>query len=255
MPTPAQCGRDRPRGDVSERPRVLVRERIAEAGVDAAAGPLRRRRRSRRRARGTHRRLRRAHRSQRDQGDGGAARAGRAASRDRSGGRRGRQRGRRRGDEARHSRRQRAGVHRRLGGRARHRSPARAGTLDPAGARSAEGGTVGALPLRGNRAGREDARRRRLRPYRPASSPAGPRPGDARRRLRPVRRARAHARGGRGARCLARGPARGVGLRDPAHRAHGRVAKPDRACASSSSPRTESASSTPHGASSWTRRR
>ena len=34
MPTPAQRARDRPRGDVSDRPRVLVRERIAEAGVE-----------------------------------------------------------------------------------------------------------------------------------------------------------------------------------------------------------------------------
>ena len=34
MPTPELCGRERPPGDVSERPRVLVRERIAEAGVD-----------------------------------------------------------------------------------------------------------------------------------------------------------------------------------------------------------------------------
>ena len=255
MPTPAQCGRERPRGDVSERPRVLVRERIAEAGVELLRdrfdvdvdldGALEERI-------GAYDGLivRSATKVTAE-----PARAGRAASRDRPGGRRGRQRGRRRGDETRHSRRQRAGVHRRLGGRARHRAPSGAGTLDPAGARRAEGRTVGALPLRGNRAGREDARRRRLRPYRPAGSPAGPRPGDARRRLRPVRRARAHARGGRGARCLARGAARGVGLRDPAHRAHGRVAKPDRALASSSSRRTESASSTRHGASSWTRRR
>ena len=76
-------------------------------------------------------------------------------------------------------------------GRARARPPVRPRPLDPAGARRAEGGALGALALPGDRAGGQDARRRRLRPHRPARRAARARPRDARRRPRPVRRARA----------------------------------------------------------------
>ena len=83
------------------------------------------------------------------------------------------------------------GVDGRLGGRA-HDRPARcARPQHSAGSRRTEGGPLGALALGRDRARRQDARRARLRPHRPAGGASRARARHARRRLRPVRRARA----------------------------------------------------------------
>ena len=90
---------------------------------------------------------------------------------------------------ARDRRRERARVDRRLGRRAHDRPARRARAQHPAGARGAEAGALGALALGRGRARRQDARRARLRPHRPAGRAPRGRPRHARRRLRPVRRA------------------------------------------------------------------
>ena len=83
-----------------------------------------------------------------------------------------RQRRRRRRHPPRHRRRQRAGVDGHLGGRADDRPAGRAGAQHPAGARGAQGGSLGARALERGRARRQDARHRRLRPHRPAGRAA-----------------------------------------------------------------------------------
>ncbi len=168
-------------------PKVLVREKIADAGVELlreryevdvdANGELAR----------EDRRVRRDHHPLGDQADLRPDRPRRPAEGDRPG-RRGRgQRGRRGRNAPRDRGRQRARVDGDLRGRARDRPAARALAQHPAGARRAEGGPLGALALRRARAGGQDARRPRLRPDRPAGRAARGRPADARRRLRPLR--------------------------------------------------------------------
>ena len=73
----------------------------------------------------------------------------------------------------------------------------RARAEHPAGARGARRGSLGALEVGRGRARGEDARRARLRADRPAGRPPRARAADARRRLRPVRLRRALHGGGR----------------------------------------------------------
>ena len=99
-----------------------------------------------------------------------------------------RQRRRRGGDAARHRRRERARVDRRLGRGADGRPARRARAQHPAGTCRAEAGPLGAVAVGRRRARRQDARRARVRPHRPAGRPPRGRARHARRRLRPVRR-------------------------------------------------------------------
>ena len=78
-----------------------------------------------------------------------------------------------------HRRRERARVDGRLRGRADDRPARRARAQHPAGARRAEAGPLGAVEVGRGRARREDARRARLRPDRPAGRPARDRPRHA----------------------------------------------------------------------------
>ena len=82
--------------------------------------------------------------------------------------RRRRQRRRPGRDQARHHRRQRAAVERRDRRRAHARAAARAGAQRPAGARGARRRALGPRQVLRRRAARQDARRDRLRPHRPA---------------------------------------------------------------------------------------
>ena len=160
--------------------KILVRERIADAGIDFL----------RRRfevdvdfdspARGEDRRLRRDHRSKCHRRVRGADRPGRAAEGDRPRRCRGRQRRRGGGLASRDRRRERASVDHRLGSGARLRAPAGALPEHPAGARSPEGGPLGASALRRTRAGGQNTRGRRLRPDRAAGRAPGPRLRDGR---------------------------------------------------------------------------
>ena len=122
---------------VNARPRVLVREEIAEAGVELL--------RSRfdvdvdgdERPRLDHRPLRRDRDPLGDEADRRPDREGRQPEGDRPRGRGRRQRRRRRGDAARDRRRERARVEHRLGRRAHGRPARRARAQHPAGARGA----------------------------------------------------------------------------------------------------------------------
>ena len=151
--------------------RVLVREPIAEAGVELL--------RTRFdvdvdrdcRSRGDHRRLRRDRHPLGDEAHRRPDRARHAAEGDRPRRRGRRQRRRRRGHASRDRGRERARVDHRLGRRADDRPARRARAQHPAGARGAEAGPLGALELGRDRAGREDARRPRLRADRPAGRP------------------------------------------------------------------------------------
>ena len=80
----------------------------------------------------------------------------------------------------------------------------RARPQHPAGPRGAQAAALGALEVERRRARGKDARRARLRPDRPAGRPPGDRPRHARRRLRPVRRRRALPRARRRARARPR---------------------------------------------------
>ena len=184
---------DRERGRCAAREGPRQGEDRRDRGGPAARG-LRRRARPRLGpgdARGADRRVRRADRPLGDQGHGRPHRQGfqPEGRRPRRHGRR--QRRPRRGDQARHPRRQRSRVELRRRGRAHAGAGARARPQRPAGARRARRRRVGALALRRQRALRQDARRDRLRPDRPAGRP--PRAvvrhgGD---RLRQVRHGRA----------------------------------------------------------------
>ena len=168
--------------------RVVVRESIAEAGVELlrargfdvvvdAESPARR----------AARRRRCADRPLRDQGDGGRSRAGAEAQGDRARGRGCRQRGRRRCDPTRDRGCERARVECRLGRRAHDRPSRRAGAKHPAGARGTPGGSLGTVAIRWRGARRQDTRRARLRPHRPAGRAARARPADESGRPRSVR--------------------------------------------------------------------
>ena len=168
--------------------RVLVREPIAEAGIELLRSrfdvdvdreaPLD----------GIIDRYD-AHRDPlRDAPDPRAHRAGRAAQGDRPCRSGGRQRRRRRRDPSRDRRRERPGVDRHLGGGADDWTDRRARAQHPAGARRAQAGALGALTLGRGGALRQDARRDRVRPHRPAGRASRPRSRDERGRVRPVRR-------------------------------------------------------------------
>ena len=155
---------------------------------------LRGRRRRRLRSRRFDRPVRRHHRPLGDKGDGGSDRARGQPQGDRTRRSRHRQRRRRRGHAARNRRRERAGVDGHLRGRAHDRPARRADEEHPAGACGTQAGPVGAEDLRRSGAGRQDARRARLRPDRPAGRPPCRRARDAGHRVRPLRVARAVSR-------------------------------------------------------------
>ena len=170
--------------------KVLVKEKIADSGVELLRAGLRRRARARLgpgHARGADRRVRRADRPLGDQGHRGSDREGpepegRRPRRD--GRRQRRHRGR---DQARHPGRQRARVELGRRGRAHAGTGARALPQRSAGAQRAGRRGVGALALRRQRALRQDARRDRLRPDRPARRAARAGVRHARPRVRQVR--------------------------------------------------------------------
>ena len=179
--------------------RVLVKEKIADAGVELLRAALRRRRAHRHArggAAGGDRRLRRDRDPLRHEADGRPDRARRPPEGDRPRRHRRRQRRRAGRHQARHHRRQRARVEHRRRRRAHDRDAARAGAQHPAGARLAEERQVGAQQVRRRGGVREDARDPRLRPDRPARrrARAGLRHGGH--RLRPLRVGRALPRAG-----------------------------------------------------------
>ena len=128
-------------------------------------------------------------------------------------------------DPARHHRRQRARVE--LGRRRRAHAGAGAGALPqrPAGARLARRRALGPGQVQGRRALRQDARRDRLRPHRPARRQARPELRDGRRRLRQVRLRRALPRARRRGARERRGA---LGARRPGHPARAEDAGDDR---------------------------
>ena len=97
----------------------------------------------------------------------------------------------------------------------------------PAGARRARRGPLGALALRRRRARRQDARRARLRPHRPARRRTRARPRHAHPGLRPARDARALPRARRRVGRVGRGGLRVVRLHHAAPAADRRDAPPD----------------------------
>ncbi len=139
----ARAAYDAAVGRVSRRPRVLVRESIAESRRRAPALAVRRRRGHDLADRGDHRPLRRHRDPLGDQAHRRPDREGRPAQGDRSGRGRHRQRRRRRGDAPRHRRRERARVDRRLGRGADDRPARRARAQHPAGARGPQGKAAG----------------------------------------------------------------------------------------------------------------
>ena len=180
---------------LGEQYRVLVAEKIADSGVDAAARALRGRRRRRAgRARSWPSGSARYHgiliRSATQLDAELIERAeqlqviGRAGIGVDNVDVRG-------GDQARDRRRERAAVEHRRGGGAHDRVDAGAGAQHPAGARVADGGALGAVAVRRRRGLREDARGARVRPDRPARRGARAGVRDADRGLRPVRLGRA----------------------------------------------------------------
>ena len=182
---------------MSERPKVLVREEIAEAGVDLLREKFDVDVDSDERSRVDHRRLRRDRHPLRDQAHRRPDQRGDESEGDRARGRRRRQRRRGCGHPPRDRGRERARVEHRLGRRAHGRPAVRARAEHPAGAQRAGRQPLGAVEVGRGRAGREDARRARLRPDRPAGRAPRARDADACRRLRPVRLRRALPRGGR----------------------------------------------------------
>ena len=183
--------RERGRRAASEGPRQGEDRRL---GRRAPAGAVRRRARpglGRRRAREADRRVRRDPDPLGHQADARADRARRAAQGDRPR-RHGRRQRRRRGrHQTGHRRRERSRgeLDRRRGAHAR--PDARPLPEHPAGARLARRRQVGPLQLQGDGALRQDSRRPRLRPDRPAGRGPGAGLRHARDRLRQVRHRRA----------------------------------------------------------------